>query len=44
MKDYYGIIALDTFCVSGTKDEVLQAMNFSYQQIFTRVQELLVKK
>lgn len=44
MKDYDGIISLDTFGVSGTKDEVLQAMNFSYQQIFTRVQELLVKK
>ena len=38
------IISIDTFGHSGSKDEVLNAMNFSYVQILNRVQELLSKK
>lgn len=38
------IISLDSFGHSGTKDEVLNAMNFSYTQILNKVQELLAKK
>lgn len=38
------IISLDSFGHSGTKDEVLMAMNFSYAQILARVQELLSRK
>ena len=37
------IISLDQFGYSGTKDEVLHAMNFSYEQILSRVKELLDK-
>jgi len=44
MKDIDSIISLDTFGHSGTKDEVLTAMNFSYVQILQRVQELLSNK
>lgn len=41
MKNGDSIISLDTFGYSGTKDEVLHAMNFSYEQIFARVKGLL---
>lgn len=37
------IISLDQFGYSGTKDEVLHAMSFSYEQILARVKELLDK-
>ena len=38
------IISLDSFGHSGSKDEVLSAMNFSYAQILNRVKELLSTK
>ena len=43
MNNNDAIISIDHFGYSGTKDEVLHAMNFSYEQILARVKELLEK-